>query len=293
VSQKAQGTLTIYNAYSSAPQTLVATTRFATPDGKIFRLASEVIVPGAKITNGQIVPSSVNAAIVADKSGPDYNVGSVAKLSVPGFENTPKYTGFYGVIASGTAGGFVGNKAVPTAADIANAKASTTAVLRAALANTTVLNIPSNFKILSGATNVAITKIVVSTTTDAGGNFAVFGQVSYQAIGFDESMVKYMLLQQAQATEASSTFSALSLTYSGVTPNFANGTVTFSVVAQGSLEPAFSSSTFASTVAGMSIGNARSAVAGLTNLSDGSISVWPVWLWNLPSDAAKISVTVN
>jgi hypothetical protein len=182
---------------------------------------------------------------------------------------------------------------VPTSQDIAAAKASTTAVLQTALANTTALNIPSNFKILSGATNVAITKIVVSTTTDASGNFTVFGQVAYQAIGFDESMVKYMLLQQAQTAEASSTFSDLTLTYSGVTPNFTSGTVTFTVAAQGSLEPAFSSSMFASTVAGMSITNARSAVAGLTNLSDGSISVWPIWLWNLPSDPAKISVTVN
>ena len=65
MSQKAQGTLTIYNAYSSAPQTLVATTRFVTPDGKIFRLTNEVTVPGAKITNGQIVPSSINAPIAA------------------------------------------------------------------------------------------------------------------------------------------------------------------------------------------------------------------------------------
>ena len=131
--------------------------------------------------------------------------------------NTPKYAGFFGAIASGMSGGFVGNKAVPTAGDIANAKASTTAILQAALTNTSALNIPSNFKILGGATNVAITRLIVGTTTDQSGNFNVFGEVSYQAIGFDESMLRYLLLQQAQTTEASSTFSSLALTYSGVT----------------------------------------------------------------------------
>src|SRR6185437_10341360 len=45
VSQKAQGTITIYNAYSAAPQDLVATTRFETPDGKIFRITTNVTVP--------------------------------------------------------------------------------------------------------------------------------------------------------------------------------------------------------------------------------------------------------
>jgi hypothetical protein len=102
-----------------------------------------------------------------------------------------------------------------------------------------------------------------------------------------------MLLNQAQATEASSTFSDLALTYTNMTPNFSNGTLTFAVSAQGSLEPAFSSSTFAASLAGMSIGDARAAVDGLANLQGGTISVWPVWLWNLPTAPQKISVTVN
>jgi len=34
IEAKAKGTIRIYNAYSSSPQTLVATTRFMAPDGK-------------------------------------------------------------------------------------------------------------------------------------------------------------------------------------------------------------------------------------------------------------------
>ena len=293
VSQKAQGTITIYNAYSSAPQTLVATTRFQTPSGLIFRLVNEVTVPGAQITNGQIVPSSINAPIVADQAGPSYNVGAAAKLTVPGFANSPKSNGFYGSIASGTTGGFVGTKAVPTATDIANAKASTTAILTAALQNAENFDIPANFRILDGATNAQIVKLVVNTTTDSNGNFSVIGQVSFQAIGFDESVVKNVLLAGAQATEVSSTFSTVSLSYATVVPNFTNGTLSFTVSGTGSLVPIFSPSTLQTDIAGMSIADARTVIAALPQLSSGEITVSPVWLWSIPANPSKINVTVE
>jgi hypothetical protein len=293
VSVKATGVLTIYNAYSSAPQTLVATTRFVTPDGKIFRLTDSVVVPGAEITNGQIVPSSINAQIVADAAGPDYNVGPVAKLTVPGFANTPKSAGFYGAIASSTTGGFIGQKAVPTADDIAAAKVKMTSLLQSDLQSSLAGTYPNNFVILSGASTTQVTKLTVNTTTDQNGKFSVFGEAALSAIGFDQTAFKALLLTLAQTTEPSSTFSSLTLQYSNVTPDFTNGTVSFAVSAQGSLEPAFASSTFETTIAGKSITDARTAVAALPQLANGSISVWPAWLWTIPSDPKKIDVKVN
>src|SRR5262249_21252828 len=96
VSDKATGAITIYNAYSSAPQGLAATTRFQTPDGLIFRLLHNALVPGAEIKDGKIIPASVQANIVAEAPGPKYNVGPVPHLSIPGFSGSPKYNGFYG-----------------------------------------------------------------------------------------------------------------------------------------------------------------------------------------------------
>jgi hypothetical protein len=291
MSVKATGMLTIYNAYSSAPQTLVATTRFVTPDGKIFRLVGSVVVPGAAITNGQIVPSSINAPVVADAAGSDYNVGPVAKLTVPGFANTPKFAGFYGALASSTSGGFTGEKPVPTAADIAAAKASTTVILQAALGNSLAGTYPNNFMILASTTQV--TKLTVNTSTDQNGKFSAFGEATLSAIGFDQAAFKTFLLGLAQTAEPSSTFSSLALQYGGITPDFVGGKVNFSVNAQGSLEPAFSSSTFDGIIEGKSIASARMAIASLPQLENGSISVWPSWLWSIPSDSKKIELNVK
>src|SRR3989344_576101 len=49
VERRAGGKITVYNEYSSNPQVLVQNTRFATPDGRIYRTDVKVTVPGAKI----------------------------------------------------------------------------------------------------------------------------------------------------------------------------------------------------------------------------------------------------
>ena len=293
VSIKAQGVVTIYNAYSSSPQSLVAATRFVTPDGKIFRLVSGVVVPGAAVTNGQIVPSSINAAVVASSSGFNYNIGPTPKLTIPGFEGGPKYNAFYGSIASGTSGGFIGNKAVPTAGDIATAKQKVTDILTTDLQNGLAGSYTSNFKILDGATSVQITRISVNTTTDANGKFSVFGEGKFLAIGFDETAFKAFLLSLAQSTEASSTFSDLTLNYASATPDFTNGKLSFSLNAQGSLEPAFPVDDFVASIAGKKIGDAKDIISALPELQEGTISVWPAWLWQIPTNTKKIQVTVD
>lgn len=294
VSLKAQGIITIYNAYSSSPQKLVATTRFVTPDGKIFRLVSAVTVPGAAVTNGKIVPSSIDTAIVADQPGPDYNVSSTPKLTIPGFKGSPKYDAFYGSIASSTSGGFIGQKAVPTADDITSAKQKVADILASALQNSLTGSYTNNFKILDGATNIQITKITVNSSTDENGKFSVFGEGTLSAIGFDETAFKTFLLSLAQSVEASSTWSAdPSLTYTNVKPDFTNGKLSFSLNVQGSLEPVFSVDDFRRNVAGKKISDTKDVVASLPELQEGTISVWPAWLWQIPTNTNRIQVIVD
>jgi hypothetical protein len=298
VSSKAQGTITIYNHYSASSQDLVATTRFVTPDGKIFRLMNDVTVPGATVAaDGTITASSIDAPIIADQGGVAYNVGPVPKLTIPGFQSSAgKYAGFYGEIKGQTTGGATGVKPIPTAADVSAAKASTTAILEADLQGGFAASYPNNFKIVDGATSVAVSKLTVNTSTDANGNFSVFGQASLTAIGFDESALEAYLLGLAQSQSAGQTtlsFKNINVSYTNVVASFSKGQVTFSLSAQGTLEPAFSADQFASSVAGKSIAGARDAIQSLPELSDGKISVWPIWLWSMPGNPGKIQVTVD
>lgn len=121
VNQKAKGIITIYNEYNSSPQTLVATTRFQSPDGKIFRIPTNIVIPGAKVENAKIVPSEIDAEVVADQPGEEYNIG-LTDFTIPGFKGSPKYVGFYGKSKQAMVGGSVGSVKVVSADDLSQAE---------------------------------------------------------------------------------------------------------------------------------------------------------------------------
>ncbi len=295
VSTKAQGTLTIYNAYSSAAQELVAKTRFVTPDGKIFRLAASVTVPGAQVSGGKITPSSITATVVADQPGPSYNVGVVSKLTIPGFQGTPKYNGFSGALLNGASGGATGTHPVPTPADIANARTKVTALLQSSLSSNLTASYPNNFRILDGATNIAVTKLTVSTSTDANGNFSVFGQATLQAIGFDEAAFRDDLLGVAgtQTSIQNPMWKSIVISYSNIHADFVKGKVSFAAAVNGTLERSFPADNFKAMIEGKSVNEARAAIAAIPGLTNGKLAVWPMWLWSIPSNPDKIQITTN
>jgi len=102
---KASGSITVYNNYSASSVKLVKTTRFATPDGLIFRAPADVVIPG-KSSSG---PGSVQITVIADQTGSQYNIGPVAKFTVPGLQsNAPMYAGVYAKSSAPMTGGSSG-----------------------------------------------------------------------------------------------------------------------------------------------------------------------------------------
>jgi hypothetical protein len=309
--QKATGKITIYNVYSSKPQVLVANTRFVTPDGKIFRLVNQVVVPGAQTQNGKLVPSSIDANIVADQTGPDYNVGPVPRLTIPKFKESgdmARYNGFYGEIKEQTSGGSLGQQPVPTADDINNAKNKTVDILRSWSAwfeSSSSASYPANYKILDGASQFNVTKLTVNSTVDKNGNFNVIGEATVTIIGFCESepcgtaptstpkSLEAFLLLQASKNNPGMVFDKLNLSYSQVSVDFQRKKETFYLSATAILKPSFSADDFKSKILGQKLSDARSMVAALFGLSDAKISVWPIWLNSIPSDPKRVSVVVN
>lgn len=122
---KAQGTIRVYNAYSAASQTLVASTRFVSDDGKLFRTPSRVVVPGASYAGSKLVPGFVDVKVAADQPGEEYNIDS-STFSIPGFSGTPKYTSFYAKSSEPMTGGMKTEVPRVTSEDLERAKKSLT-----------------------------------------------------------------------------------------------------------------------------------------------------------------------
>ncbi len=123
VSRKASGQIVIYNAYSSQTQTLVKNTRFQAPGGKIYRIDKSIIVPGAKIENGKITPSEIEATIYADEPGETYN-SDLTDFIIPGFQEPAKREKIYARSKTKIQDGFVGEVSVIVENDIKNLETS-------------------------------------------------------------------------------------------------------------------------------------------------------------------------
>ncbi len=296
VSEKAKGKITIYNAFSSAQQTLVATTRFETPDGKIFRIVKQIIVPGAIVKDGKITPSGIDADIAADQPGPSYNVGAIAKLTVPGFKGSPRYDGFYGEIKSGTSGGFVGKKQVPTADDLKKAQAEVENDLRSGLKLALLGGYPKGFEILDkvadSVSRIEISRLNINQETDAKGNFSIFGEAKISAIGFREDDLR-SVLEVAASNGQNLAFKELSFVYSNFKPNFDKKTISFSLASKGILWPKFSAEDFKKSVLGKNVREVESAIAALPGFGGGKVAIWPIWLRSIPKNITRVVVRVE
>ena len=120
---KAEGIIRIYNNYSTASQPLVATTRFVSDEGKLFRMVEATVVPGQTMENGRLVPGTIDVLVRADIAGPDYNIGN-STFSIPGFAGTPRYTAFYAKSSDPMTGGFKGESLSVSETDLEEAKKS-------------------------------------------------------------------------------------------------------------------------------------------------------------------------
>ncbi len=293
VSQKATARIVIYNAYNSSSQKLVATTRFAAPDGKIFRLDSSVVIPGASSKDGKIVPSSIEASITADKPGAEYNIGPLDKMTIPGFKGTPRYQGFYATMPQPASGGMMGQTKVPTEQDIASAKEKTTQGLKDTLQSGFLNSRPQGFNILDGASLVTITKLVPGKTANTDGNFSIFGEASFQALGFKDDDLNSLVSSLMHKDYPDMDFTNLKIDYKNVKTDFIAGQMTFSLVVDGIIEPKFSESELKSKIAGKSLNEARETLKGLSDLDNGKISLWPFWLTGLPKNTNRINIIWN
>ncbi len=106
VLQKSEGTVILYNTYSTTSQMLSIDTRLEGSNGKIYKTKNKLTVPGMA-KDGK--PGSVEVEIYASVPGPEYNSDPL-DFKIFGFKGTPKYEKFYarskGNISGGRQGKF-------------------------------------------------------------------------------------------------------------------------------------------------------------------------------------------
>jgi len=163
VSIKASGKAIVYNNSGTAPQKLVKNTRFQTTDGKVYRIQSDISVPGKTGTT----PGSLEVTLYADQPGADYNI-PLSDFTLLGLKGDPKFTTVYARSKTPMSGGFVGLSKKVSDADLTTAKTSLEAGLKDSLLTEAKAQVPSDYVLFTNLVQISYSDLPQSAPTDKG-----------------------------------------------------------------------------------------------------------------------------
>jgi hypothetical protein len=294
VGRKAQGTVTVYNNFSTESQSLIKSTRLETPEGYIYRLDQSVVVPGAKKEGGTLMPSHIDVTVIADQPGEKYNIGPIPKFTIPGFRGTPKFEGFYGESKEPMRGGASGEVKMPTDEDIESARADIKKTLEDALKAEVLIDKPENIKILEGAYNFTATREQVDEVVDKNDEFNVtlYGEMSF--IGFDEADLLAVLGRyfSEQSKKELMNFS-YKIDYGEVTIDLKNSVMNSAINIESEWTEPFQKDEFKQKIAGMTENQLKEAVLSAPGVINGEIKMWPFWVNRVPKNLDRIAVDAS
>lgn len=293
VEHKAVGKIIIYNAYSSKPQPLVKNTRFVTPEGKIFRLIKNVTIPGAEVREGKIIPSSIEAEVIADQPGEAYNLGPVSRLRIPGFQGTAKYDGFYGELKEPTKGGFVGNVRVPTESDIVAAKEAAYSRVKDVLRFEILNRMPAGFKILEGADHFEVLREEVDTVADEAGKFKVIIYAEHKILAFrDEDLINSLRRRFFEDRETEDfILRNYTLAYRLNSADFENNILRLGVEFNSQWIRSFDEEKLKEKLAGQREARIKTEILSLPGIDRAKIEFFPFLVTTAPKNTDKIGIT--
>lgn len=296
VKEKASGKITIYNVYSSDPQGLVVNTRFLAPDGKIFRLQKGIIIPGAKISEGKIIPSSIETLVIADQPGPNYNIGPVGRFTIPGFQGSPKYDNFYASSNEPMKGGFIGEAKVVTNNDIVQAKEKIAETLKSSLGQDFNLTYnDKDLKILDGAKDFKISKEEVKTQAGAvQDNFQIFGEAFLTTLAFKESDVLSLLKDLAQKDlDMDLEYNNFEINYGLSRADFESKKLSFPIEFKVKFVRPISLDQLKKQILNKNETELKTIIFSLPGLERAKVSLWPFWVKKVPQNEKALKISID
>ncbi len=302
--RKAKGIITIYNNYSTSPQILVATTRFETPDHKIFRLDSRIVIPGATTKNGELVRSTIDVKVTADKSGPDYNIEVCnlpdCKFTIPGFEGTSKFDGFYGISTKVMAGGALASVPLVTSEDLKGAEEIIFEKVMDSINQDLENKIPKKpkeLKVLPGAkSSINLTNLSSDASIgDYREKFSVSVEGEIKVIAFDEdSIIEYIQgILEKDKDENYHYCQKPELEYLELKTDFSKGTMRMSIKTNQIVCHKLSLEEIKQLVVGKDKKELNQIFGANPGIKDVEVNLRPLWIRKVPNSLDKINLFID
>lgn len=301
-SQKAHGIITIYNEYSGSTQPLVATTRFLSENGKIFRLIKGVIVPGTSNVGGEIKPGAVEAEIIADEAGEAYNI-EPTRFTIPGFQGSgsEKYSKFYAKSSKSMTGGKNGQGSVKavTESDIVSAKNSMAADIRQKARDQVKNESGQDEVVLDDALNIE--NITYSSSANSGeiaDSFSLMAKGKVNAVIFSQSDALELAAEQINKNKDKSAVMVgkdlISLEFGKPDVDFAKGIILIRAHATGKVTDAIDLSNLKKGILGKSEEDFKAYLKSYNQITGAEIEYWPPFIsGKIPAYESRINIVLD
>lgn len=293
VENRASGTITVYNAFSTKSERLITNTRFETPDGKTYRVHTPIVVPGYTMKAGLKVPGSLDVTVYADEPGEAFNIG-LSDFKLPGLKDSKQAELIYAKSKTPMTGGFVGKQAVVESSLRAQTISELKAELDRALRDKLQQNAPADYLIFADTISVLYAE---GTDTAEGANAIIRVSGTASAPAFPQTAFAQALAGAGGVTADTSLMveNPASLTVKVTTPDSVGTETPFSVTVSGtaSLVALVSKEQLAADLLGKSKSTVNEVLTQYPGIADILVKVYPFWRVQIPGDIENVKVEIT
>jgi hypothetical protein len=303
VSLKAHAQVTLYNTYSTKPQTILAGTLVADPDGKTYKLDASVKIPGYTVSptdKTQIIAGTAQGSITAFLPGAAYN-STQTDFTITSFKGTSKATKLYLTATTPVSGGAQGLVYMPTANDQGVLDATAQTTFKSMMLKKVAAQVPPGYILYPDTSTFSYTidTSVQSPTPDA--HITISGTAS--AVILNQKDLSEAILKRVAPTLTDQEYAEISI------PDIANLTFAFSpqgqIITKDMQSVSFTLSgnvtadwnpniTLLTTrLLGAPHKSVSPILATDPGISRATVKFFPPWKSRLPLDPAKIHFLVN
>lgn len=287
--QKAKGKITVHNELTS-PQPLVATTRFESESGLIFRTLKTITVPAAKIKNGKTTTGAIEVEVIADKPGQEYNI-SPDKFVIIAFRekgDTERYQNIYGRSEEPMRGGINGKATIVSESDYNSAKEILTKKVTDDIQN--ALNLQTaQFKLIDSSAILIKDPVSTTETDNAASDFTMTILASIKTVGFKEEDLYKLVTEYVKDNDNLTVIpDKIELKYdkSKLTPT---DNLEFDVIVTGNGYTPIDETELVLNLLGRSEKDIRKYLQNNPQIESAKIVLSPFWINKVPKNREKVS----
>jgi len=300
--KKARGTITIYNEFSASAQPLVATTRFLSENGKIFRLEKSIIVPGTTQVGSEIKPGAIEAEVLADEAGESFNIEAI-KFSIPGFKGSgnDKYNKIYAKSSKVMTGGGSAGENVKSisASDISNAKVKISNELMDGLKQKIKKDYGDDYIFLDEAINFG--EIVYSQSVPEGtsaNNFNLTAKGKASVLIFKkshlENLAKNKIISSTGVKATQFSKDAFVFEFGKADVDFTKGTILIRVNVKAKILPDFNIEVIKKDILGKTEDELKAYMSRNKGINNIYLNYWPSFLTGkIPQYESRVEIILD